>query len=564
MCVPRRAAANRPFSTSWGRSAFIFPGRQMEMNPVVTFSRACFDKQGVVSVKKSTQEKFNREIKYTNSVDKFFSDKKIDLLLLNKDATRVSEYLPKKSVDFILTDPPYGGLVQYLALSSIWTVWLEKIDASYALDFNSEITINDEIDFENYHRMLTKALSGAHEVLKKNRNLVITFHNDQINIWNSLLRAASVSGFEMEKIIYQPNRRTGESNVANPYGTSASDFYLRYRALQPDSKKNPADNRQYAQVVIDSAKKAIINRGEPTDYAFLLNGIYVELAQHGHFLEGTLDEIHRILQQQIGTIFKVYPETDKFLGGKWWLDEQHYNFPNLPLSDRLETAVINKLKRDVSVTYDEILASIFQAFPNGLTPAAKDIRSLLSEYGYQDKKNKTWRLKPTFTQNESLHSTYIGKIAELAKSFGLQVWIGKKEQSDFYKEKKLKVLSENDSIFKNMNADQRKRIQMIDLVLLEGNKIIAIFEIENSTSITSALERGSHIKENILRVIVIPEERTSFLERKLQEPLFADYYERDSWISHTYNSIDIFYQEYLDKKVSVDRLFSELRANAKR
>lgn len=240
MCVPRRAAANRPFSTSWGRSAFIFPGRQMEMNPVVTFSRACFDKQGVVSVKKSTQEKFNREIKYTNSVDKFFSDKKIDLLLLNKDATRVSEYLPKKSVDFILTDPPYGGLVQYLALSSIWTVWLEKIDASYALDFNSEITINDEIDFENYHRMLTKALTGAHEVLKKNRNLVITFHNDQINIWNSLLRAASVSGFEMEKIIYQPNRRTGESNVANPYGTSASDFYshivhysLTVKRIQP-------------------------------------------------------------------------------------------------------------------------------------------------------------------------------------------------------------------------------------------------------------------------------------------------------------------------------------------
>jgi hypothetical protein len=31
MCVPRRAKANRPFSTSWGRSAYICSSRQMEM-----------------------------------------------------------------------------------------------------------------------------------------------------------------------------------------------------------------------------------------------------------------------------------------------------------------------------------------------------------------------------------------------------------------------------------------------------------------------------------------------------------------------------------------------------
>lgn len=49
MCVPRRSAANRAFSTSWGRSAYLCANRQMEMNPLILFKRSCLGKQSVKS-----------------------------------------------------------------------------------------------------------------------------------------------------------------------------------------------------------------------------------------------------------------------------------------------------------------------------------------------------------------------------------------------------------------------------------------------------------------------------------------------------------------------------------
>ena len=35
MSVPRRTEANRPFSTSWGRSAYICSSRQMENESII-------------------------------------------------------------------------------------------------------------------------------------------------------------------------------------------------------------------------------------------------------------------------------------------------------------------------------------------------------------------------------------------------------------------------------------------------------------------------------------------------------------------------------------------------
>jgi DNA modification methylase len=542
MCVPRRAEANRPFSTSWGRSAFIMAKRQMEMNPLVTFNRSCVQKQGVLSVKRSALAKLEGKVKRARNVDEFFKDPTFNLLVLTMDAADVSKVLPPHSVDFVLTDPPYGGLVQYLALSSVWTVWLEKIYPTFNLDFQSELTIDDKKTFDDYHRMLSRILVETRKVLRPKRKMIVTFHNDQVNIWNSLLRSTDEAGFQMEKIIYQPNKRTGESNVANPYGTSASDFYLRF--IKRDEQTSASFNldqgisSDYRSVIINAAKSVIVARGEPTDEAFLLNGIYIELAKHGHFLEANLVNIQAVLSNEIPRTFTVFPQDDPFLGGKWWISQKVQNLPLIPLSDRVETAIIQTLRRKGVATYDEILADIFKAFPNGLTPAVKDVRAILNEYAIQVPAKKAWSLKPNFNKNETLHSTYIGILASYASVGGGSVWIGTREQGDQYEGDKLQKLVTPGINFDDFNSDARKRIEMIDLVILDNSGIRMIVEVENSTSITSALERASHIVSPIERFIVIPDERVGFMGRKLKEPLFKDYYDKGNWKTLTYSAVD--------------------------
>ena len=127
-----------------------------------------------------------------------------------------------------MTDPPYGGLVQYLDLSTIWLIWLKKFDPRFTPNYDSEITIKRNIqDINTYKIKFQNGIKNLFKILKKKGVIVFTFHNKDIKIWNAFLHAIALSGFKIEKVIHQQNRRTGESNVANPYGTSASDFYIR-------------------------------------------------------------------------------------------------------------------------------------------------------------------------------------------------------------------------------------------------------------------------------------------------------------------------------------------------
>ena len=67
----------------------------------------------------------------------------------------INDYLEDKSIDFIMTDPPYGGLVKYFDLSLIWLNWLKKIDKTYTPDLPNEITINSKkSNLESIHRKI--------------------------------------------------------------------------------------------------------------------------------------------------------------------------------------------------------------------------------------------------------------------------------------------------------------------------------------------------------------------------------------------------------------------------
>lgn len=128
MCVPRNRSAKRDFSTSWGRPAYLFAKRRMEMNPLLLFRNNCIGKQSVESAMLDFKKSVKKEIIAINVNENYVKQTPADYDILYGivDVKNIDLYLPDNSIDFIITDPPYGGLVQYLDLSQIWLVWLEK------------------------------------------------------------------------------------------------------------------------------------------------------------------------------------------------------------------------------------------------------------------------------------------------------------------------------------------------------------------------------------------------------------------------------------------------------
>jgi 16S rRNA G966 N2-methylase RsmD len=99
--------------------------------------------------------------------------------------------LPDKSVDYIFTDPPFGGNINYSEMNFLWESWL-----GVYTDNTEEAIINkvQKKSFDEYSSLLSSAFSEMRRVLKDEGWLTVVFHNSSDRVWNALQRAINQSG----------------------------------------------------------------------------------------------------------------------------------------------------------------------------------------------------------------------------------------------------------------------------------------------------------------------------------------------------------------------------------
>lgn len=541
MSVPRREEANRAFSTSWGRSAYICSTRKMEMNALLLFQSNCLGKQSVESCLTSISSYLGKKpkllnVSYSNKQKNKLSG--FDLKYGTIDINTILDYIPENSIDFILTDPPYGGLVQYLDLSLIWLIWLEHFNSKYKPNLQAEITVKKgQISIDAYKQRFTNAINNLYKVLKPEGKIVFTFHNKELPIWNAFLKSVSLAGFKIEKVIHQQNRRTGEANVANPYGTSGTDFYIRCVKTTFNGKKTDKD--EFEHFVLTKAIELIALRNEPTPYQILFNGLLTEISSAGFDLEDFDSNIKSILEKNIGTVFKTTANGDNKAGNYWWFvnPKNYIKYPDRLLTDRVEDTIIALLRRKTAVSLDQVIAEIFIKYPNGLTPDIKSIVKILRKYATQSGGKWLYRsieVEPEFTK----HTEILYLLSEIGRKMGYEIFIGKREQSEPIMNKKLSDFADFTNIdFLPYEKDKIDRISMIDMLWIENKKIKFIIEVENTTKFTSGVQRASNVEINIPKLMIIPDKRTSeFLGTN--DPLFKENFISYNWKYLTYTEIE--------------------------
>ena len=112
--------------------------------------------------------------------------------------------IPDKSVDAVITDPPYSDNVQYAELSDFFYVWQrEALKGSYP-EFESALVQKDREIVKNpkqgkdgsfYEEGLRRVFSECGRVLKDDGLLVFTFHHKTSEAWSNVLRAVLDAGF---------------------------------------------------------------------------------------------------------------------------------------------------------------------------------------------------------------------------------------------------------------------------------------------------------------------------------------------------------------------------------
>jgi 16S rRNA G966 N2-methylase RsmD len=547
MVIPRAKATKRDFSGSWGRADYMIRSKSMEQNPLIIFGRSCFGKQGVVAALEDAAIQFPKGISTHSITSSRKSNKRCTINYGTADVADLSKYLQPRSVDFIITDPPYADLVYYLDLSLLWLVWLQGSDTKrFTPDLLAEVIIKDkQISRKEYQRRLTHAFKQMHSVLKDEGKLVVTFHHQKLQVWNDFLDAIRLSGFFIEKVTHQYNKRSGESNVANPYGTSGSDFYIRLSKQAGVDFSNDASGLEH--FIVTKSIEVLARRNEPTPYTFIFDGLVPELVQAGHSeFSKARDEVTSILQKNAGRagIFTVSSNKKSKAGDIWWFNDpsKYISHPDRPLSERVEETIISILRRKVVVKFDDIIAELFRTYPNGLTPDVRTLKPILEKYAFRS--SGSWKIKDSANKLSTAHTRTIAQIVKLARRSKHSVFIGRREQPEPLGDGTiLRDLATCHSIdhLTEFDAGQLERISMVDALWLtpDGTRIVVAFEVENTTNFTSGIQRASNIGATVQKIMVIPDKRESKL-RATKDPHFVTGFQSLNWKYITYSDLDRF------------------------
>lgn len=119
-----------------------------------------------------------------------------------KDIEALSEDL-ENQVDYIFTDPPYGGHISYLDLSTLWNVWLGNMPSLKAR--KKELIVGGELELSeaDYIDRLGKSVTACGRMLKKGRWLSIVFQHWNTAYFEAILSSATSAGAELKGAVSQ-------------------------------------------------------------------------------------------------------------------------------------------------------------------------------------------------------------------------------------------------------------------------------------------------------------------------------------------------------------------------
>lgn len=134
-----------------------------------------------------------------NTISWYFGDAprvSRELRISTQSACHMTQ-LPDKSIDYVFTDPPFGGNINYSEMNFLWESWL-----GIHTD-NSEEAIVNKVQGKGlgeYQRLLEHAFSEMRRVLKDESWMTVVFHNSSARVWSALQKAIIEAGFAIEGI----------------------------------------------------------------------------------------------------------------------------------------------------------------------------------------------------------------------------------------------------------------------------------------------------------------------------------------------------------------------------
>lgn len=224
----------------------------------------------------------HRDYRKQQSVGWLRLDSRKDFRVLACDAATLDEVLKPGSVDYIFTDPPYGGFISYLDLSILWNHWLGFPISEQVRE--QETIVGGECGHteEHYKQGLARSIKTSLRLLRPDRWFSIVFQHWDISYFAAILETASECGAELKAaitqtgdVIWSMHKKKNSASVLA--GEMILTFYKPKQAPRPGKVAGNGSVDDPAKTLSEVFDVCLANGGNSFTSEALFNRLIMEL-----------------------------------------------------------------------------------------------------------------------------------------------------------------------------------------------------------------------------------------------------------------------------------------------
>lgn len=158
-----------------------------------------------------------------------------------RDARDLAD-LDDDSVDYVVTDPPFGDSLQYAELNFIPESFIGTFTEA-----DDEIVVNEtrSVSETEYLDRMGEAFEEAYRVLEPGGYMSIIFNNTSPLVWAGMKRRLLESGFELPAVTGIVKGHASKNQTV--YAGSTSRFDPVFHARKPDTESDPVEIVEYSE-----------------------------------------------------------------------------------------------------------------------------------------------------------------------------------------------------------------------------------------------------------------------------------------------------------------------------
>ncbi|WP_300344820.1 DNA methyltransferase [Fusobacterium sp.] len=230
--------------------------------PLWTPKEKCVEKNALVILKKK-KEAFFKAILYKNKEFKTditpafrYSDLVENNFMIKKEAAQnINKFLPKESVDLIITDPPYMGQVLYSEYLQLY-----KMIPGMDINLIDEIVISNakgRIKTEDiYFEMLENSFQAIAKTLKPNKYFCLYFHDSSLEVWSKIISILNKNNLSFIKMCHINKEKNTLKKILDPQKSLNGDALLIFQKKEKINccfkEKNINDIEEDIRIIVEN------------------------------------------------------------------------------------------------------------------------------------------------------------------------------------------------------------------------------------------------------------------------------------------------------------------------